>query len=457
MKQKTLKADNRNPLGRKSGGQKSFESLRRAEPSHDGQDPFSLKMNEIMEAVVEAPNLRRALAQVKRNKGSAGIDKMSVEELSAYLVHHWEQIKKQLLTGRYKPSPVRRVEIPKPDGSKRKLGIPTVLDRFIQQAVGQVLSQIYEPTFSASSFGFRPRRSAQDAIRQSKKYVQEGRKYVVDIDLEKFFDKVQHDKLMNILKVRIKDVRILRLIRDFLKAGTMIEGVVHDSSEGTPQGGPLSPLLSNIILDKLDKELESRGHKFCRYADDCNIYVKTKRSGHRVMQSIQMFIERKLGLVINTKKSTVAWVGFRKFLGYGLRTNKTQVSIAPHAESVRKLKAKVKMLFRMGRGRNIGSFIKEDLNPVLRGWHQYFKVSDTKRVFVELNQWIARRLRMVQWRQWKKPQTRFQKMLAAGIKPARAKDCAYNGRGPWWNSNRLHASELMPTKKLVEMGLYRFT
>lgn len=329
MKEQKLKAENTNPLGKKSGGQKPHGSLRRADLLHDGQDPFSLKMNEIMEAVVEAPNLRRALAQVKRNKGSAGIDKMTVDELPAHLVQNWEQIKKQLLTGEYKPSPVRRVEIPKPDGSRRKLGIPTVLDRFIQQAVGQVLSQIYEPTFSASSFGFRPNKSAQDAIRQSKKYVQEGRKYVVDIDLEKFFDKVQHDKLMNILKERVKDARVLKLIRDFLNAGTMIEGVVHDSSEGTPQGGPLSPLLSNIILDKLDKELESRGHKFCRYADDCNIYVKTKRSGHRVMQSIQMFIETRLSLVVNAKKSTVAWVGFRKLLGYGLRTNKTQVSIAP--------------------------------------------------------------------------------------------------------------------------------
>lgn len=457
MKQKTLKANNTNSLGRKCGEQNSLLGLQRAESSHDGQDPFSLKMNEIMEAVVEAPNLRKALAQVKRNKGSAGIDKMSVDELSDYLVKHWEQIKKQLLTGGYKPSPVRRVEIPKPDGSKRKLGIPTVLDRFIQQAVGQVLSQIYEPTFSGSSFGFRPRRSAQDAILQSKKYVQEGRKYVVDIDLEKFFDKVQHDKLMNILKERIKDARVLRLIRDFLNAGTMIDGLVHASSEGTPQGGPLSPLLSNVILDKLDKELEKRGHKFCRYADDCNIYVKTKRSGHRVMQSIQSYIESKLCLVVNSQKSAVAWVGYRKFLGYGLRTKKSQVSIAPHAESVRKLRAKLKEIFRKGRGRNIKSFIQEDLNPVLRGWHQYFKVSDTKQVFVDLNWWIARRIRMLYWRQWKKPKTRYKKMLAAGINASRAKECASNGRGPWWNSNKLHMSELIPSKYLVDIGLYSFT
>lgn len=457
MKQKTLKADKNNPLGKGSDDRKSSRSRLRAETSHDGQDPFALRMNEIMEAVVEAPNLRKALAQVKRNKGSAGIDKMSVEELSPYLVQNWEQIKKQLLAGEYKPSPVRRVEIPKPDGGKRKLGIPTVLDRFIQQAVGQVLSQIYEPTFSDSSFGFRPKRSAQDAIKQSKKYVQEGRKYVVDIDLEKFFDRVQHDTLMNILKERIKDARILKLIRSYLRAGMMIEGVVHDSIEGTPQGGPLSPLLSNIILDKLDKELEGRGHKFCRYADDCNIYVRTKRAGERVMWSIRRFIEEKLYLVVNTKKSLVAWVGHRKFLGYNIRTNKGQAKVAPHKASVKKLKAKIKSLFRAGRGRNIGRFIQEDLNPVLRGWHQYFKISDTMRIFIDLNWWIARRIRTLYWRQWKKPKTRYRKMLAVGIKQGRARECAFNGRGPWWNSDKLHMSELIPTQYLVDLGLYSFT
>ncbi len=457
MKQKTLKVDKRNPLGVGSGDRKSSRSASRAEFSHDGQEPFALKMNEIMEAVVEAPNLRKALAQVKRNKGSAGIDKMTVAELSPYLVHHWEQIKKQLRAGEYKPSPVRRVEIPKADGSKRKLGIPTVLDRFIQQAVGQVLSQIYEPTFSASSFGFRPRQSAQGAIKQSKKYVEEGRKYVVDIDLEKFFDKVQHDKLMNILKGRIKDARVLRLIRDFLNAGTMIEGVVHDSTEGTPQGGPLSPVLSNIILDKLDKELEDRGHKFCRYADDCNIYVKTKRSGHRVMQSIQKFIEQRLHLVVNAKKSAVSLVSHRKFLGYGLSVSKTFVKIGPHGDSVKKLKLKLKTLFRKGRGRNIETFVREDLNPILQGWHQYFKISETKRILAGVNWWIARRVRLLYWRQWKRPKTRYKKMLAAGIKSERAKKYAFNGRGPWWNSNKLHMSELIPTKHLVEIGLYSFT
>ena len=447
----------RKHLGETVEGQKSFVSSRRADRSHDEQDPFSLKTNQIMEAVVEAPNLRRALARVKSNKGSAGVDKMTVEDLPAYLTKNWEQIKKQLLTGKYKPSPVRRVEISKPDGGVRQLGIPTVLDRFIQQAVGQVLSQIYEPTFSASSFGFRPSRSAQDAIKQSKKYVQEGRKYVVDIDLEKFFDRVQHDKLMNILKERIKDARVLRLIRDFLKAGVMVGGIFNPSEEGTPQGGPLSPLLSNIILDKLDKELERRGHKFCRYADDCNAYVKSRRSGERLMTSITRFIEESLKLVVNTQKSAVAYVTQRKFLGFVISRQKDRVSIGPHSKSVRKFRKLVKVLFRKGRGRNIPRFINEDLNPVLRGWHQHFKVSDTTWVFKDLDQWVRRRIRMLFWRQWKNGRTRYKKMLMAGIKPDRAKECATNGRGPWWNSNKLHMSELIPTKYLRSLGLYSLT
>ena len=447
----------RKHLGETVEGQKSFVSSRRTDRSHDEQDPFSLKTNQIMEAVVEAPNLRRALARVKSNKGSAGVDKMTVEDLPAYLTKNWEQIKKQLLTGKYKPSPVRRVEISKPDGGVRQLGIPTVLDRFIQQAVGQVLSQIYEPTFSASSFGFRPSRSAQDAIKQSKKYVQEGRKYVVDIDLEKFFDRVQHDKLMNILKERIKDARVLRLIRDFLKAGVMVGGIFNPSEEGTPQGGPLSPLLSNIILDKLDKELERRGHKFCRYADDCNAYVKSRRSGERLMTSITRFIEESLKLVVNTQKSAVAYVTQRKFLGFVISRQKDRVSIGPHSKSVRKFRKLVKVLFRKGRGRNIPRFINEDLNPVLRGWHQHFKASDTTWVFKDLDQWVRRRIRMLFWRQWKNGRTRYKKMLMAGIKPDRAKECATNGRGPWWNSNKLHMSELIPTKYLRSLGLYSLT
>lgn len=414
--------------------------------------------DQMMEAIVEPSNLERAYKQVKKNKGSPGVDNMTVGDLTKHLKLNIVQIKKQLLAGDYQPSPVKRVEIPKPDGGTRQLGVPTVVDRFVQQAVSQVLSQIYDSDFSESSFGFRPRRSAQDAIKQSKRYVKEGYKTVVDIDLEKFFDKVQHDVLMNKLKQKIKDARILKLIRKFLKAGIMNNNELIESTEGTPQGGPLSPLLSNIILDGLDKELEKRGHKFCRYADDCNIYVHTKRAGLRVMQSVVQFISTDLRLSVNKDKSAVAHVNRRKFLGYTFNLRaKGKVQITPHKKSVEKFKLKVKALMRKGRGCNIKRFIEDDLNPVLRGWHQYFKICDTKSIFTELGEWIRRRIRCIYWRQLKNNKTRFRKMVACGISIQRAKESSVNGRGPWWNSNRLHMSELMPTKLLQDMGLYCFT
>lgn len=457
MNKKTLKVSKPNAEIFKSD-RKSFLENTVAPYSHDEQADRKQVRNKIMEAVVEASNLTIALRRVKRNKGSAGVDNMTTDELESYLNLHLEQIKKQLLSGTYQPSAVKRVEIPKPDGGVRKLGIPTVLDRFIQQAVGQVLNQIYDSKFSESSFGFRPRRSAQDAIKQSKRYVEQGHKIVVDIDLEKFFDKVQHDELMNTLKQRIKDARLLKLIRRYLKADIMINDEVIEATEGTPQGGPLSPLLSNIILDKLDKELEKRGHKFCRYADDCNIYVKSKRAGERVKASVTKFISDKLKLRVNEDKSAVAHVSRRKFLGYTFNLRqKAKVQIKPHDKSVEKFKLKVKTLMRAGRGRNIERFVKEDLNPILRGWYEYFKVSDVKSVFKALDEWISRRIRNIYWRQLKSSKTRFKEMINCGIRPERAKVCAGNGRGPWWNSNKLHMSELMPTAKLREMNLYRFT
>lgn len=456
MNKKTLKVSKPNAEIDKND-RKSFLENTVAPCSHDEQQTRKQVSIRMMEAVVDASNLTSALKRVKSNKGSAGVDNMTTEELENYLNLHLESIKKQLLSGTYQPSAVKRVEIPKPDGGVRKLGIPTVLDRFIQQAVGQVLNQIYDSKFSESSFGFRPRRSAQDAIRQSKRYVEEGYRIVVDIDLEKFFDKVQHDELMNILKCQIKDARLLKLIRRYLKAGIMINNEVIEPTEGTPQGGPLSPLLSNIILDKLDKELEKRGHKFCRYADDCNVYVKTKRSGERVKTSLTKFISDKLKLKVNEDKSAVAHVSRRKFLGYTFNLRqKAKVQIKPHGKSVEKFKLKVKALMRAGRGRNIKRFIKEDLNPLLRGWYEYFKVSDVKRIFRDLEEWIRRRIRNIYWRQLKSGKTRFKEMINCGIKPERAKECAGNGRGPWWNSNKLHMSELMPTKSLKEMGLYCF-
>ncbi len=456
MNKKTLKVSKQN-TERILSDRKSQINPTVAEYSHDEQNNRTQVSDQIMEAIVEASNLERAYKQVKQNKGSPGVDNMTVDELGNYLTLHITQIKKQLLTGTYNPIPVKRVEIPKPDGGIRQLGIPTVVDRFIQQAVGQVLNQIYDSSFSESSFGFRPRRSAQDAIKQSKRYVEKGYKIVVDIDLEKFFDKVQHDVLMNKLKQRIKDPRVLKLIRKYLKAGIMHNSEVTNPIEGTPQGGPLSPLLSNIILDYLDKELERRGHKFCRYADDCNIYVKTKRSGERVMASITKFISERLKLKVNSGKSAVAHVVQRKFLGYTFNVRrKDQIQIKPHIKSVEKFKLKVKAAMRQGRGWNIKRFIDEVLNPILRGWHQYFKASDTKSIFVSLGEWIRRRIRNIYWRQLKNNKTRYRKMLACGIKPERARECAGNGRGPWWNSNKLHMSELLPIKSLQEMGLYSF-
>ncbi len=457
MDQKTLKVFNKN-AGLIANDQKSRAGETVAEYPYDEQKNRTQASDQIMEAIVEATNLEKAYKQVKRNKGSAGVDKMTVDELLDHLKLHGVQIKKQLLDGTYNPMPVRRVEIPKPDGGIRKLGIPTVLDRFIQQAVGQVLNQIYDSTFSESSFGFRPRRCAQDAIKQSKRYVEEGYKIVVDIDLEKFFDKVQHDVLMNKLKQRIKDARVLKLIRKYLKAGIMNDNnEVIEATEGTPQGGPLSPLLSNILLDYLDKELEKRGHKFCRYADDCNIYVKTQKSGERVMGSVTKLISEKLKLKVNKDKSAVSHVKNRKFLGYGIRMLKGGALIKPHKKSVEKFKLKVKSAMRSGRGQNIKRFINEVLNPILRGWHQYFKISTVTQVFKDLDEWIRRRIRMIYWRQLKNNKTRFKKMLACRINVERAKESSVNGRGPWWNSNKLHMSELLPTKTIKEMGLYVFT
>ena len=456
MDKKTLKVSKQN-TEMISGDRKSRIDHTVAEYPNDEPKNRKQVSDQIMEAIVEASNLERAYKQVKRNKGSPGVDDMTVDELGKYLTLNLSQIKKQLLAGTYHPSPVKRVEIPKPDGGTRQLGIPTVVDRFIQQAVGQVLNQIYDATFSESSFGFRPRRSAQDAIKQSKRYVEEGYKIVVDIDLEKFFDKVQHDVLMNKLKQRVKDARLLKLIRRYLKAGIMTNNEIIKSIEGTPQGGPLSPLLSNIILDNLDRELEKRGHKFCRYADDCNIYVRTRRAGERVMESVTKFISEKLELKVNKDKSAVAHVMRRKFLGYTFNVRrKDQIQIRPHNKSVEKFKLKVKAAMRKGRGQNIKRFIGEVLNPILRGWHQYFKISDTKKIFVSLDEWIRRRIRSIYWRQLKNNKTRFREMVACGIKPERAKECAGNGRGPWWNSNKLHMSELLPTKSLQDMGLYSF-
>lgn len=409
--------------------------------------------SELMEAVVERSNMMAALRKVVSNKGKPGVDGLTVEELGPWLKENWPLIREKLLTGRYKPWPVRRVDIPKPGGGMRQLGIPSVLDRLIQQALLQQLTPIFDPTFSDHSYGFRPGRSAHDAVIAAQRYVAEGRVWVVDMDLEKFFDRVNHDILMSRVFHRVKDKRVLRLIGNYLKAGIMHNGVVSARTEGTPQGGPLSPLLSNILLDALDRELEKRGHKFCRYADDCNIYVKTERSGQRVIESITGFLEGKLRLRVNRSKSAVGRPSRRKFLGYsiiGRREPRPRVS----KESVQRLRMKLKECFRMGKGRNIRRFITDTLNPILRGWFNYYRLSTVKTVFEKLDSWIRRHLRKMYWRQWKKPRTRMRKLQELGLSRENTWRTAYNGHGPWYNSGTTHMNRALPKRIFDYMNLF---
>ena len=399
---------------------------------------------QLLEAVLERENLIKALERVERNKGAGGVDGMPVGQLREYLQAHWSTIKEELLEGRYRPQPVRRVEIPKPGGKGiRLLGVPTVGDRFLQQALHQVLSPIFEPGFSVHSYGFRPGRSALQAVRAAQEYVAEGRRWVVDLDLEKFFDRVNHDVLMARMARKVKDKRVLRLIRRYLQSGVLIGGLVEPNRQGTPQGGPLSPLLSNILLDDLDKDLEKRGHAFCRYADDCNVYVRSKAAGERVMESLTRFLEKRLRLRVNRDKSAVERPWKRKFLGYSMTGHKDpRLKVAP--ESIKRLKGKLKQAFRKGRGRNLQRFIKEDLNPILRGWMNYFRLTQVKGILQELDGWIRRRLRDIRWRQWKRVYTRAKNLMRRGLTRDRALKSAMNGRGAWWNSGASHMNQALP-------------
>lgn len=406
----------------------------------------------LMKEVCARENMLAAYRRVLRNAGAPGVDGMPVEELMAYCREHWGRIRKELLEGTYKPRPVRRVEIPKPGGKgRRTLGIPTVLDRLIQQALLQVLTPIFDPTFSEDSYGFRPGRSAHDAVRRARDHMAVGHRWVVDLDIEKFFDRVNHDILMARVARRLKDKRMLRLIRRYLQAGIMEGGLASPRREGTPQGGPLSPLLSNILLDELDKELERRGHRFARYADDVNIYVRSKRAGERVMESIECFLWKRLQLRINRQKGTVDRPWNRKFLGYSVtrdRTPKLKVS----KESVRRLKAKLCMLMRRGRGQNLARVCHE-LSVVLRGWVAYYRMSEVKGSFEMLDAWIRRKLRAIVWKQWKKPRTRRKELAKRGISFAQAAVSAYNGRGPWWNAGARHMNFALPISCFSQRGL----
>ena len=406
----------------------------------------------LIERLVERGTMREAYARVVGNKGAAGVDKMTVEELKPWLQAHWVEVKGRLLRGTYRPEVVRGVEIPKPNGGKRQLGIPTVVDRLIQQALHQILSPIFEPEFSANSYGFRPGRGAHDAIRKAKEYQLAGKRWVVDIDLAKFFDEVNHDLLMARIAKKVRDKKVLRLIRRYLQAGIMKDGVVWDRDKGTPQGGPLSPLLSNIMLDALDKELEKRGLSFCRYADDCNIYVGSERAGMRVMESITRFIEGTLKLKVNREKSAVARPWERKYLGYSF-TNERKVRIQVSASSIERFKEKVKALFRGAHGRNLGRFIRETINPFVRGWIQYYSLADTKQFAEELDGWLRRKLRCNLWRQWKRPWTRLKRLMERGLPEETAVRSAFNQRGPWWNSGAQHMNYAFPKKYFDSMGL----
>ncbi|MGD9578905.1 MAG: group II intron reverse transcriptase/maturase [Syntrophorhabdus sp.] len=406
----------------------------------------------LMEEVVRKENLLSALKRVRANKGSPGVDGMTVEELPGYVKEHWPRIRKELLRGDYIPQPVKRVTIPKPGGGTRELGVPTTLDRFIQQAILQVLTPLFELTFSPRSYGFRPGKSAHQAVEQAKKYIAEGYAWVVDCDLERFFDRVNHDILMGRLAKRIEDKRLLKLIRRYLQAGVMVHGVVQERWEGTPQGGPLSPLLSNLLLDELDKELEQRGHRFCRYADDCNVYVKTQRAGQRVFDSIEQFLWKRLKLKVNREKSAVAPCHERGFLGFSFTKGKV-LKIKLSSKALRGVKHRIKAISRRSRGISLAQMIHQ-LTTYLKGWMQYYRLVETPTVLRDLDSWIQRRLRCYMAKQWiKNCHTRYKNLVAMGIYEKDARPFAASRKGPWAMSNMKPLKVATPNRFFEELGL----
>jgi RNA-directed DNA polymerase len=430
------------PLGERAGTE-TFRVRREAEDPAGNQ--------RVMEEVCERENLRKALQRVRANQGSPGLDGMTVEELPEYLKQHWPAVREQLLSGTYEPKPVKRVEIPKPDGGVRKLGIPTVLDRFVQQAVQQVLQKQWDPAFSEHSYGFRPGRSAKQAVAKAQQYIAEGYGWCVDFDLEKFFDRVNHDKLMGAIAKRVVDKRLLKLIRAFLNAGVMEDGLVSPSVEGTPQGGPLSPLLSNLVLDELDRELERRGHRFVRYADDSNIYVRSERAGQRVMESVKRFITAKLKLKVNESKSAVAKPQERKFLGFSFTSGKElKRKIAPKA--IDRFKERVREITRKSKGRSMEKMV-EELARYLRGWRGYFGFCETPSMLQGLDSWIRRRVRSAFWRQWKTGRKRYAELVRRGVSGTEAAKTASSRRGPWRVSQSPTLDRALSNAYLASFGL----
>ena len=432
-------------LGRAVGGTETSTAARKSESSADVEN--------LMEEVCERGNLERALKRVESNRGSPGVDGMSVGDLRGYLVDHWPAIREQLLNGAYKPMPVKRVDIPKPGGGVRQLGVPTVLDRFIQQAVLQILQAYWDHTFSEHSYGFRPGRSAHQAVTKAQQYIGKGRRWTVDIDLEKFFDRVNHDRLMARLAQRIGDKAMLKLIRAYLNAGVMEYGLVSQRTEGTPQGGPLSPFLSNVVLDELDRELERRGHCFVRYADDFNIYVHSRRAGERVMENVTRWITRKLKLKVNHEKSAVDRPSRRKFLGFSFMDGtEPRVRIAP--ESLARFKERVRELTRRTRTIWMDRMVNE-LSVYLRGWLGYYGKCQTPSILIKLDSWIRRRLRNVVWKQWRRGRTRYAGLRAQGVQKDLAAQTAGSSHGPWRISRSPALSVGFPNAYFDSLGLVR--
>ena len=420
--------------------------------SKEGRNSVNEYGSDLLERILSKDNMNNAYKRVKANKGSHGIDGMTVDELLQYLKEHGQELRQALLEGRYRPQPVRRVEIPKPDGGKRLLGIPTVVDRVIQQAIAQVLTPIYENKFCDNSYGFRPLRSAKQAVEKCKSYINAGYTWVVDIDLAKYFDTINHDKLIRILSNDIKDGRVISLIRKYLQSGVMINGVVMDTEEGAPQGGPLSPLLSNVMLHELDMELTRRELFFCRYADDCNIYVKSKKAANRVMESITRFIEEKLKLKVNKDKSTVDRPWKLKFLGFSFYRGKSEYRIRIHEKPLNKFKAKLKELTSRSNAMNMEyRFLK--LKQAIVGWINYFAIADMKSILKTLDEWLRRRIRMCFWKQWKKIKTKHDNLVKLGTENYKAWEYANTRKSYWKISNSFILSKTLTNEYLKEIGL----
>lgn len=434
-----------------SSGQKPRTTLGSAEVSTASLTWTNAEPDTLMERVLAPANLKRAYQRVVSNKGAPGADGMTVADLAGCVKQYWSILKVRLLAGEYHPQVVRAVEIPKPQGGTRQLGIPSVVDRLIQQALLQQLTPIFEPLFSDYSYGFRPGRSAHQAVEMARVHVAAGHRWCVELDLEKFFDRVNHDILMACVERHVEDKQVLRLIRRYLEVGVMSGGVVSQRQEGTPQGGPLSPLLSNILLDELDRELERRGHRFVRYADDANIYVRSPRAGERVLASVERFLNQRLKLMVNRDKSRVAGSWKCDYLGYGMSWH-AQPRLRVATMSLRRLRDRLGELLRAARRQRVASVIGR-INPVLRGWAGYFKLSQSKRPLEELDGWVRHKLRCVIWRQWKQPATRARNLMRLGLSEERACKSAFNGRGPWWSSGASHMNQALPKKLWDRLGL----